>query len=603
MIINYFILVLTFSLVYLFGLFFTRINIRLNIINIPKFYFFQKIILGLFFLSFFNLFINYFFKLHSLVVYFILIMIIFFEFIFSYKNLLKNLKKIIIYSLIFFPFMYILKHGYDGSLYHIPHQAILQNEKIIFGLANIHNRYSLTGIYSYLVSPFWNSSFLNIYIAFGTIFFSLIFIFLFEVNKNKKIHIFLLTIGTLFFSYISTRYAGLSYSQLDYKFGVFFFITIFYGFLIIKKENLDKSNLFFFIIVTFFSASLKPSGVILFLYLFFVLIFLIKNNYLKFKSAIYYLLIPSFFFLTWIIKSFINSGCFLFPIKLSCFKYAWTINYTELDNLNISVIKWNNFLEVFIKNFSINIFDIYIVLILIFIIIFFCFFYAKNLKKIIEKNSIFNILVYINLFIIFISVLFLPDSKNFLTFLHSNKLSLATNIIKNELYFLTLITLLFFHLFFIIFCKFRNKELLKLNFKMIINVAPFIIIFLFILTIIFKAQNPRFAIGIFLSFYSAVIFLFLNFIKNIKLEQSYNIIVFGFIFLISKLFFFDNNFSIKNKNIFFEKISLPYIKAVPRKNFGYSANDNLCFAILYCYPYEDVRPNYLKYGYKMFLKE
>ena len=248
MIFNYFILVSTLSFVCLLGLFFIRININLNIINNQKFYFFQKIIIGLFFLSFFNLFTNYFLKLHSPIVYVLLISILLFEIFFSYKDLVKDLKKIALYSLIFLPFMYILKHGYDGSLYHIPHQTILQNDKVVFGLANLHNRYSLTGIYSYLVSPFWNSSFLNIYLAFGTIFFSLIFFFFLEVNKEKKLHIFLLTIGALLFSYITTRYTQLSYAQLDYKFGVVFFISIFYGFLLIKnKDNIEHNNILFFL--------------------------------------------------------------------------------------------------------------------------------------------------------------------------------------------------------------------------------------------------------------------------------------------------------------------------------------------------------------------
>ena len=48
-----------------------------------------------------------------------------------------------------------MKAGYDGGLYHLPHQAIIRENKIIFGLFNLHERFGIISIYGYISSILW----------------------------------------------------------------------------------------------------------------------------------------------------------------------------------------------------------------------------------------------------------------------------------------------------------------------------------------------------------------------------------------------------------------------------------------------------------------
>ena len=45
--------------------------------------------------------------------------------------------------------------GYDGALYHLPHQNFIRDYKVIFGLFNLHERFGTVSIYGYISSILW----------------------------------------------------------------------------------------------------------------------------------------------------------------------------------------------------------------------------------------------------------------------------------------------------------------------------------------------------------------------------------------------------------------------------------------------------------------
>ena len=45
--------------------------------------------------------------------------------------------------------------GYDAGLYHVTHQKIIREEKIVFGIANLHNVLGFASFYEYLSAPLW----------------------------------------------------------------------------------------------------------------------------------------------------------------------------------------------------------------------------------------------------------------------------------------------------------------------------------------------------------------------------------------------------------------------------------------------------------------
>ena len=101
----------------------------------------------------------------------------------------------------------------DAILYHLPYTSILNEEKIIFGLSNLHFRYAHVSIIQYL-SSFFN----NFIFGYKGITFSIAIVassviinflaYLIKYLKNRKFdfHFFYLFFILIFISYKMNRY-------------------------------------------------------------------------------------------------------------------------------------------------------------------------------------------------------------------------------------------------------------------------------------------------------------------------------------------------------------------------------------------------------------
>jgi len=119
-------------------------------------------LLGLIILSFISLFINFFFPLNSLVNTIILILIIILLLL-KNNDFIKDIKsKIIIKyisisSLSVFMFLIFNKiYNPDAGLYHFPYINILNENKIILGISNLHQRFGHISIMQYLSAIHYN---------------------------------------------------------------------------------------------------------------------------------------------------------------------------------------------------------------------------------------------------------------------------------------------------------------------------------------------------------------------------------------------------------------------------------------------------------------
>ena len=76
---------------------------------------------------------------------------------------------------------------YDAGLYHLNHQFILKENKIIFGLSNLYDHYGFSSIMEYLHAIFWIDE--NVYFIkyFQMVFFVFLFLFLLENIISSKI--------------------------------------------------------------------------------------------------------------------------------------------------------------------------------------------------------------------------------------------------------------------------------------------------------------------------------------------------------------------------------------------------------------------------------
>lgn len=294
---------------------------KITISSLFYVYFFGTIIL-----SFIALFINFFFPLSS-VVNSILYILIFFLFLIKSKVTFnkKEIKFLIISSIItFLLIIYSNVNRPDAGLYHLPYVSILNDYKIIFGIANIHYRFGHISIMQYLSAVNKNFFFptesitipLASIISFFYIYFFNNILRVFKrkdsINSEKFFSLFILI-------YIAYKISNYSNFGNDIVGNVSFFYLI----SIILSSNLNKIDLNKILITSVFIFLNKTIlGVVLLVP---ILIFCIQQKLNIKKLFLTLISFPSLFLYLWLLKNIIVSGCVIFPLKISCFeKLQWT---------------------------------------------------------------------------------------------------------------------------------------------------------------------------------------------------------------------------------------------------------------------------------------
>ncbi len=179
-------------------------------------YFSTQLLYGLIILTFIALLLNFFFplsqSLNTLVLILPLIILI------KKKNIYFNKQFLIflIISTIIISLLIIESNVYrpDAGLYHLPYIKILNDEKIIFGLSNLHFRYGHISIMQYLSAISNNFIFKDngIVYAQALVASAVITNFsykIFILNKNKEysFYFFYLVGSLIFISYKMNRYS------------------------------------------------------------------------------------------------------------------------------------------------------------------------------------------------------------------------------------------------------------------------------------------------------------------------------------------------------------------------------------------------------------
>ena len=311
---------------YLVSSFFERKNFDYREID---FVFFS----GLFFVGLLSLILNFFKPIGALSLIFVLIgSIIFFIYI---KKKIFSLFFIKIYLVVIYfnSFLLVLSQNtVDFPMYHLPYLASLVNEKISFGLANLHFRFAHTSLLQNISAMFFFKT-LNVesFTIIPALIYSMTILLLIKkIIYYKKIQeYFLLPLTGLILGFVLLRF----YRFNDFGNDVPSHLIVFYAFIIfleilILKKN-SKRNIFLLIILTLTSFLFKLSyGPLIFLPLILILInritFLQVFNY---KNLIFFSIFL-FFFLT---KNLIISGCLIYPVKFTCVKeLAWyPKNYSD----------------------------------------------------------------------------------------------------------------------------------------------------------------------------------------------------------------------------------------------------------------------------------
>ena len=303
---------------------------------------------GFILLGFLALFLNFFFPLNlyinNLVLIFILTLGL--KLNFFKQKIFKLLKKIFFTSLLAYIFIaYSNVNNPDAFLYHLPYSKIINDDKIILGLTNLHFRFGHISIFQYISSLFVNSFFgikgVLIPISLLTSFF---FIYCFKKFKkdfqNVELRFFsyIVFIILIISLYSFNRYSGWGN---DAQAHIYYFLVIIYFLNLRLDDNID--NFYKLLTTSLFCFFIKPFYLISFLI---PLYFFLKSKYklkiIKSKISIFLIL----FSLFWFLKNVLVSSCFIYPVNSSCIKStSW---YNETSTLKASIESeawskdWNN---------------------------------------------------------------------------------------------------------------------------------------------------------------------------------------------------------------------------------------------------------------------
>ena len=357
-----------------------------------------QLIYGVIIVSFAALFLNFFFPLNLLINTLILIIPIYLIFKnYSYFMSKKFLLFVVFNGvIIFFLITNSTVYRPDAYLYHLPYIDILNNEKIIFGLANLHFRFGHISIIQYFSAALNNYVLLDkgIIIANAIIPSAAIIYFVSTIYRDYKQENISLRFFYNFFIFIFIIYKMNRYGEYgnDAVSHFLFFIIISEALKFFEKKNVIFERL---ILISVFVILCKITMA------FSIFIPLIFIKELKIRNILNYKVLLSFFLIFfWIIKNLIVSGCIIYPVSTLCFKSFEWVNIEQAKKVSIENEAWtkgwpdykgkksisqNDYLENFkwIKTWSNN-----------------------HLKKVVE------ILVPYQLFIILISCLIFFMNKN-----------------------------------------------------------------------------------------------------------------------------------------------------------------------------------------------
>ena len=320
--------------------------------------FFEFLICGFIITSFIAVLLNFFTPLSKTINTSIFILIITIFFILKKKIYRDEVLKIFIISILLIIFViFDTVNRPDAMMYHLPFSKILNEEKIIIGLSNLHFRFGHISILQYSSSI--NNNYLfgdnGIIIPLASIYIFLILYFLIEVHnsvkeKNFSISKFFIFIIIIFIGYKVNRYSKIGNDDIGHLIA----FLIVYKFLDYKRIDIIKfkeiSLLSVFLLANKFSLIL----------LCLIALFIFFQN-IKYSKKILVSL-PSFFLIIWCFKNIFISGCFLYPIEQTCIKNLSWINIENIKKENIAseawAKDWPNFnqkeigMNKYIKNFN-----------------------------------------------------------------------------------------------------------------------------------------------------------------------------------------------------------------------------------------------------------
>ncbi len=305
---------------------------------------------GIFILTLYS-YLSHFFIAHNLVHNSIFFLAGIFLFLFFFRsNYQKKEFKIIcsVFILLLLAF-YCFKTHDDFPYYHFPYTNYLTKSDMIIGVGNYDPSWRSPSSIFYFNSLFYLPIIKYHLFHIGALLImgfsvSTLCIKIYERYKLKRFDQ-LLFYKLLSFGFILIFFYRLSEHGTDRSAQILSFILILEILYFFNKEqNLDKFFTKIFIIGSL-AISLKVFYLIYLILLIPIFYFIYneeKKLYLKeiIKNRFFYLSVLFLFFVT--IVNFLNSGCLIYPLTISCFdNFSWSIPLSEIDRMRFHYENWS----------------------------------------------------------------------------------------------------------------------------------------------------------------------------------------------------------------------------------------------------------------------
>lgn len=290
-------------------------------IKIENFY----LVLGLIIFSQFLLIFNFFAGLNkfNLIFFLISIFIVNLRYIKIPKLSILQLIKIGVICVFFISF-YDIGLSKDSYLYHLSSQSWIFSEKIVFGLSNLNPYLGYMSISEYS-SSLLNAINLNLAHTFNLVFLITFFWIMFEFIFSKISFYKNLAFGFGIFGILDNfgfdggRNGFIALQEInkfDYSFSIISILFVIFSiYLLVFTKNINKNELLVLTLLLIFAIQMRVFGIILI-----PILLYIQFQFKTFLSSTNF----SFLLLIlWLIKNFINTSCFLYPVKFSCLNSNW----------------------------------------------------------------------------------------------------------------------------------------------------------------------------------------------------------------------------------------------------------------------------------------
>ncbi len=246
---------------------------------------------------------------------------------------LTTLRRLLPWSLLLVPLAAYMAPGADAGLYHIPHQRILRDEKIILGLANFHSRYGFSSLLEYIAAPLWIGERFRLLPYVHAAFIAAWLLWLWEWVQDRALPVRVMGILTTFGMLLFCMYLDVGYTSTDVASGLVFAMGFLSGLrLLLVDGPVTRRSLALFFFCTLAAFACKLSAVLLLVWVAVVVALLLHAGRVTLPAVARAAVWPALGAGIWGVKNILTSGCLLYPEVRSCVPVEWAARTNAIEN-------------------------------------------------------------------------------------------------------------------------------------------------------------------------------------------------------------------------------------------------------------------------------